>query len=513
MKKKFKNNLIPLLLLFLPVWAVISAGSLGPGKDELLSLHYASMISMDSLQYMVRVLASDTLDGRETGTEGEFEAAYFLARLHASNFVMPGLENYMQEFEVINPGRASITISTDRQSFSDGVDFLSLFPHDSAVISDDEIIYVGYGIEDPSWNDYAYKDVKGKIVLAKEGEPKDNFGINILTATERLSEWSADPIHSYILKRNAAMRNGAKAFLYFAPESFDMFRDIYERIQQTSGQATATKADTLYDFIINENVLQELTGYQSLDDVYYTGRRDRAWPVPITIHYNNKLISYFSQNVIAKVEGRDEAEGIILVIANHDHLGRVNDSVYYPGANNNATGVSSLIEIAKAFQKAADDGYFMKRSLYFISFSGREKNHIGVKYFFKNMPFSKEDVYAVIDLDRLGYLDTISVDPTVIYLAVNEDNPAFFKRLKVFRKVGPKMKVKEISHSALYKNPLSASDGVLFYNENYPVYTFNSGGRYPYNRTPEDTPDKISWDVYLQRTRYVFLSTWILANE
>jgi hypothetical protein len=500
------------ILLLIITTAAVSFQLKKPGKEDYLSLHYADMISMDTLSYIIDVLASDSLEGRETGTPGELKAAYFLAMLHVENGVMPYGDEYFQEYEVIKPEVPDVVIATDRETYHVGTDFLSLFPHDSTVFSDDHIIYVGYGIDDPSWNDYAYKDVKGKIVLVKEGEPTDMFGIKILTATERPSEWSADPIHAYILKRNAAIKHGAKAMLYYAPRNFKLFQRIYKKIYKNKTQGATIKKDTLYDFIIGQKIMEDITGYDNLDTVYYTGRKDRKWLVPVTIDYGSKNVSLSSQNIIAFVEGKEEADEIILITTNYDHLGK-EDSLIYHGANNNGSGSAALIEIAKAFQKAADDGYFMKRSLMFVHFSGREKNHYGAKYFMKKLPVPKHKIKAVIDIDMIGFLDTLSTDPSVVYMANSLHNKKFFKRLKSVNKAGPKLKIKFLNHKRLFSNEKTASDGVLFYKEKFPVLTFNNTALYPYNRTPDDTPDKISWDTYKQRVKYIFMSAWLLANE
>ncbi len=501
-------------ILFLTVLfaAAISFQLKKPKKGDYLSLHYADKISMDSLSYIIEVLASDSLEGRATGTEGELKAAFFLSMLHVDNNVMPVGEDYFQEYEVIKPEVPDVVIATDRAVYNVGEDFLSLFPHDSAVFSDDHIVYAGYGIDEPSWNDYAYRDVKGKIVLVKEGEPLDMFGTKILTATERPSKWSADPIHAYILKRNAAIKYGAKALLYYAPKNYKLFKEIYRNIYNKNNRTSTIKKDTLYDFIISDKIMQDLTGYETLDTVYYTGRKDRKWNVPVTIDYGSKNVSVYSQNIIAFIKGKEKPEEIILITTNYDHLGK-EDTVIYRGANNNGSGSAALIEIAKAFQLAADDGYFMKRSIMFVHFSGREKKHLGAKYFYDNLPVKKENIKAVIDIDMIGFLDTLSTDPSVVYMANSLHNKQFFKRLKSVNKAGPKLKIRFLNHKKLFANEEQASDGVIFYKENFPVITFHNTNLYPYNRTPEDTPDKISWDTYKQRVKYIFMTAWLLANE
>jgi Zn-dependent M28 family amino/carboxypeptidase len=125
----------------------------------------------------------------------------------------------------------------------------------------------------------------------------------------------------------------------------------------------------------------------------------------------------------------------------------------------------------------------------------------------------KEKIKAVIDVDMIGFLDKVSFEPSVVYMANSLKNKKFNKRLKAVNEAGPKLKIKYLSHASLYANEQLASDGVIFFKQKFPVLTFHNTNQYPYSRTPEDTPDKISWDIYLQRVKYIFLSAWLLANE
>jgi len=482
-------------------------------NDPFWALRYAHAISADSLMWMVEVLASDSMGGRETGTPEERKVALFLENLFKENRISPVFGEYQQVFEVTNTGFADVRIATDRKEFKVGKDFVSFFPHPNAEFSDEEIVYVGYGIDDPSWNDYAYHDVRGKIVLAKEGEPEDMFGTKILTATERPSQWSADLIHAYMLKRNAALKYGAKAFLYFAPENYDKFKHIYDRICKQESKTVGLQTDSLYDFVIDKAVLEELTGYTTLDSVYYTGRRDRKWTVPVTVSYQSKRLSYHARNLMGKVNGANNARNIILITANFDHLGRENDTLYYPGADNNATGTAVAMELAKAFRKAAEDGHYMDKTLFFVIFTGREKNHLGARYFLKHLPFDLRQVDAVVDLDMLGYNDSVFTEPEAVYTSLHFDSKKKARLLQKLNEAGPNLNVRLMNPQYIYSDSSWASDGVLFYNRHIPVYSFNDGLTYPYNRMPEDTPDKLSREILNRRTRYIFLALWLLANE
>ncbi len=503
---------MPVILLAIVFFSVLRSAF--PVDDtEYLSLDYALKIQVDSLAAHVEVLASDSLEGRETGTEGELKAAYYLARKMLEGNLESPYDAFMQTFDIVLPDKPDVTISTDFETYSLGHDFFSFFPHDSIAFHADEIIYVGYGIDDPKWNDYFYRDVRGKVVLVKAGEPRDHFGNSILTGLLYKSEWAADPVHAYILKRNAALKYGAKAMLYYDPDNFLLFKEIFDKIYKSKKQVRNIQVDSLYDFIIGTKMMQDISGYEKLDSVYYENRRDRHWKVPLDIRYNTHDEILSSQNIVAYIEGSENPTQYVLVCANFDHLGKAGEKIFH-GANNNATGASAVVEMARVFQEAADDGYPPKNSLLFVLFSGREKNHIGAKYFLKHPPYPLTKMLGVVDVGMIGYVDTLTRNPNDIYVAFDERFKDLIKDLNPVNKShkGPNLTVKINGIEKKFSNPGKATDGVVFYKKKFPVMSF-SNWLYPFNRKPEDTPDKITWDIYTARTRYVFLATWSLANQ
>ncbi len=501
-----------------PLWPVglllllsVSVFFKKPDDGDILALKYANELRTADLEDIVNVLAADSLEGRLVGTPGERKAADFIASRYAHYYIEPFYDDgYFQSFDIVQTNVPDIYLATDRNVYELGVDFLTFFPHDSIDFMRDHIIYVGYGIEDPRWNDYAYHDVKGQIVLVKAGEPRDQYGVWMMTGLPRPSEWAADPIHSYILKREAAKRNGAIGMLYYDPKHFSQFKAIYDRISKSSTNTTDIQVDSLYDFIIGNKILDDI-GYDNLDDVYYTGRRDRKWTVPFTITYNAREKILSSQNVIAWIRGKERPGECVLVLANYDGMGKF-DTIYFPGANNNATGTAALIEMARLFQIADADGYTPKRSILFVHTSGREKNHLGAKYYIKHPPIPLFKTKAVVDVDMIGYVDTLSADPNNIYVTQELGRKKFMDYLKAANKAGPQLKIKTIKPISRFVSPETSSDVIVFRKKKLPYISFVNG-TYPYIRTPEDTPDKITWDVYTERTKFIFMSIWKLANE
>ena len=94
-------------------------------------------------------------------------------------------------------------------------------------------------------------------------------------------------------------------------------------------------------------------------------------------------------------------------MANHDHLGKFTDSLFYPGANNNATGTAALIELCHAFNEAKKAGKGPKRSILFVSTTGADANSAGAWHYSSYPYVHLEDAVAAFDINGIGRTDTL----------------------------------------------------------------------------------------------------------
>ena len=112
---------------------------------------------------------------------------------------------------------------------------------------------------------------------------------------------------------------------------------------------------------------------------------------------NNKFIpSYYSRNVIGFVPGKKKKKYIVLT-AHYDHLGRMGPDTYFPGANDNASGVAMLLSLAKYYMENKP-----KYSMVFCFFSGEEAGLLGSKHFVENAYFPLKKVKMVFNIDIMG---------------------------------------------------------------------------------------------------------------
>ncbi|MGB3618260.1 MAG: M28 family peptidase [Catalinimonas sp.] len=108
---------------------------------------------------------------------------------------------------------------------------------------------------------------------------------------------------------------------------------------------------------------------------------------------------YPSQNVLGLLPGRTQPDSLVVITAHYDHLGRMGRDTYFPGANDNASGVSMLLELAHHYAALAHRPDY---SLLFILFGGEEAGLIGSRYYVEHPTVPLERIRFLVNLDLLG---------------------------------------------------------------------------------------------------------------
>lgn len=117
----------------------------------------------------------------------------------------------------------------------------------------------------------------------------------------------------------------------------------------------------------------------------------------ITVNAENKFYDkYQSQNVVGYVEGED-SDSLIALVAHYDHLGMMGSDAIFPGANDNASGIAMLLNLAKYYKTNKP-----KYATAFIAFGGEELGLLGARHFVENPLFKLEKIKFLINFDISG---------------------------------------------------------------------------------------------------------------
>ncbi|MCH8318473.1 MAG: M20/M25/M40 family metallo-hydrolase [Bacteroidetes bacterium] len=135
------------------------------------------------------------------------------------------------------------------------------------------------------------------------------------------------------------------------------------------------------------------------------------WPLLISENVTQKKIkvsfrvdaelieNYRSQNVIGFIKGKEVPDTFLVFSAHYDHLGMMGNEVYFPGANDNASGVAMLLELARHYAMPGNEPHY---SIVFIAFGGEEAGLAGSKYYTQNPLFPLRRIKFLINLDLMG---------------------------------------------------------------------------------------------------------------
>lgn len=211
-------------------------------------------------------------------------------------------------------------------------------------------------------------------------------------------------------------------------------------------------------------------------------------------------------NILGKIEGKNPDEYVIIG-AHYDHLGTdpwLEGDRIYNGADDNASGVSAVLQVAKAFLAA---GVQPERTVIFAFWDGEEKGLLGSKYFVQEFP-DMVNVKAYLNYDMIGRDNRPDTPPYFVYF-YTASHPAFGEWLKDdIKRYGLELQ----PDFRAWDSPVSGSDNASFAKLGIPVIWYHTDWHPDYHM-PSDHADKINWDKLVEITRASFLAMWKLANE
>lgn len=211
-------------------------------------------------------------------------------------------------------------------------------------------------------------------------------------------------------------------------------------------------------------------------------------------------------NVLGIIPG-ERTDEYVIVGAHFDHLGTdatLADDSIYNGADDNASGVSAVLQIARAFQAS---GQKPLRNVIIAFWDGEEKGLLGSRHFVQSCDFiGKAKGYLNFDMIGRNHLPDRPRHVVYFYTAAH---PAFGQWLKDdIDRYGLAL---EPDYRA-WDRPVGGSDNASFAVRDIPVIWYHTDGHPDYHQ-PSDHADRLNWDKVVEITKASFLNAWNLANE
>lgn len=212
------------------------------------------------------------------------------------------------------------------------------------------------------------------------------------------------------------------------------------------------------------------------------------------------------KNVMGKIEGKNPDE-IVIIGAHYDHLGvdpLLDGDKIYNGADDNASGVAAVLQIARAFMAS---GVQPERTIIFALWDGEEKGLLGSEHFVLNFPEPKK-IKGYLNFDMIGRNNREDVPEHVVYF-YTEAHPVFEQWLR------DDITERNLNLKPDYRawdRPIGGGDNGSFAKRDIPIIWYHTDGHPDYHM-PSDHTDKINWPKTVDITRAAYLNLWNLANE
>lgn len=412
------------------------------------------------------------------------------------------------------------------------------------------LVFVGYGISAPDWqyDDYAGVDVQGKVVVMLRKEPQQGDALSRFNGLQpsahaafrrKIENAKAHGAAAVLvvnddyelqLRRKQRLKAWQEAVdaLTKAADEFGQTADLSleaakqaqtklaERARAVLTEKQAADADieeligfaeagnpigegampvlfcrrSVLDPIVKKALGADFATLEAQIDQGPTPRSQELSGWQAECQSSVELNPYHVKNVIGVLEGAgDLANETIVIGAHYDHLGRGTrgEGEIHNGADDNASGTSGIIEIARRLSTNQEAS---RRRIVFVAFAGEEFGLLGSAHYAKEPPFPLENTVAMINLDMIGRLQDSKLtiggtgSAAEFDAMIEELNQTYaFKIAKMATGLGP-------------------SDHASFYRQKVPVLFFYTGDHPDYHK-PTDDVERINVDGMLAITDFV----------
>lgn len=474
-----------IVLITLLITNYIAAQNL-PGLSE---------INKEDLLKNVKVLTSAEFDGRLPGGEGYDKAAQFAANKFSELGLKPADDKkYFQLFnvehnEIDTPAVFKSIIENDTVDYQLGKDFvLRGFTGSNKFTL--PVVFCGYGISRPDlhYDDYAGINVKNKIVIVFKQNPKWKIDDR---------DWGTNYPRE---KSLAAKKHGAKGILFISLPND-------EKPQPLIGSVMHGEGEQPIDFPqlhISLEAANRLLSRTCITISECQTRIDKK-KKPLSINLFTKAVvevnakyekNAGTMNVVGMIEGSDPKlkNEFVIIGAHLDHVGS-QAGLLFPGANDNASGSAAVLEIAKAFVKG---GLKPKRSVIFVLFASEEQGLNGAKHFVDSWNKDYNKITAMLNLDCVGYGDSIQVGN-------GKSSPNLWEITNQIDKKSFRYMVDKTWSGG-------GADATPFYEKGIPCLYFVTTNSYDHLHLPSDKVETLNPELYETLVKLAYLTARKVAD-
>ncbi|NJN42796.1 MAG: M28 family peptidase [Flammeovirgaceae bacterium] len=466
---------------------------------------YGEQVSEAALRDNLSILASDAMEGRETGKRGQKMAAAFIA-------------NYFDELGLKAPVNGSYYQPVNLYSVKSGEVYVKA--GDSQYKNLDDLLYFGSGNTNG--------EVTQSVVFAGNGSETDFEQVDVKDKAVVLFVEGMRVTNSKAI--TMAREKGASSLLVCntkTQEDFDNFKSN-ARGFASGGRLSVKKPDMSSPdaplFIISPAMTEKITGqsFEKLTALADAGITAKAMkkikPTTVQIKTTAEVQTVKTENVLGYLEGTDKKDEVIVVTAHYDHIGvraSGEGDLINNGADDDGSGTVAVMELARLFTKAKQEDNGPKRSILFMTVTGEEKGLLGSAYYTENPIYPLANTVVNLNMDMIGRRDKEHADNNSFVYVVGSDKLSTDLHTlcesinSTYTKLDLDYTYNDENHpSNIYRR----SDHWNFAKNNIPIIFYFDGIHDDYHR-PSDEIEKIEFDHMAKRTKLVFYTAWEIANR
>ncbi len=465
---------------------------------------YGTRITAADLKENLAILASDAMEGRETGKRGQKMAAAFI-KAHFEELGLKGPVNgdYYQVFDLYTTRPGESYVKVGEQRFNNFTDITYYGNNDSGGEISLPLIFAGNGSEEA----LRQVDIKDKAIFLLTGM---NFPTNESLRSLR--------------------EKGAKMIFISHTESKADFNKVSNQIKSFYGprdltlRKPADNATLPGVFVVSPLMSEKFFGAsrEQLSKIIADGYKKNALKkikqADIKYRTSSGVKPIKSENVLGFLEGSDKKDELLIITAHYDHVGikpNGEGDRIHNGADDDGSGTVAVMELAKVFSQAKQDGKGPRRSILFMLVTAEEKGLLGSDYYTQNPVFPLDKTVVNLNIDMIGRRDPqhSNSDPYVYIIGADklstELNEISEAANKKYTNLIFDYTYNDVNHpERLYYR----SDHWNFARKNIPIIFYFDGIHEDYHK-PSDEIEKIDFDLLTKRTQCIFYTAWEIANR
>lgn len=482
-------------------------------QQNATAMKYAKIVSPELAKQHLSIIASDEYEGRETGKPGADKAAHYIANEFKSLGLTP-IVNGSYFFDVpLSEKTSKISLSVNGQAFESATDFYAIKASDEWTLNAGEIVFVGYGTD----AEIGTTDLTGKAVLwinedkSVEGKPANT---SFRGSPERAA------IMNNLIAKKPAVIFAANAEIADVLKKYKNYISAPRiGIKRDEVKPAANAASVFWITTAMADQLVKSTG-KTYNEIKAGAAQTIKADIKLDFKTEGKDVK--AVDVLGYLPGSDPKlkDEVLVISAHYDHIGlmpegskdRVNN-----GADDDGSGTTAVMELARAFSWAKKDGHGPKRSILFLGNVGEEKGLLGSEYYTDHPVIPLANTITDLNIDmigRIGY-DYIGKPDSAnnVYVIgsgmlssdlrkVNENANNTYTKLDLDYKYDDPKDPNDFYHR---------SDHYNFAKHGVPIIFYFNGEHKDYHQ-PGDEVSKINFPLLAKRAQLVFYTAWDLAN-